>query len=291
MKINLFLAGLVLLLTPLLEGQAATVVDWGGSSYVSTTTNLALPAANHAIPGSGIWAYSASTPISPGSGYTTPSGKSGTFYGGAYLTRSDSDGTTSSRNWSLAQVTDGGTGNDFIDFYRGNSSGAFSYSGAAFVAFLKEDFLGEGNQNRITLDMDSSISATTSSMVSGSFRLAILSEGQWYVSETSRTTLGTLSLSGSALLTSNWAEWSPNGGANGQLGLVPALFGVSGSSFTNIEGFGILTSFNALPANGSRLQITAFSASAMVIPEPSTLALVLTGSLAGIITVARRRHV
>lgn len=290
MKINLFLAGLVLLLTSLLKGQAATVVDWGSGSYVSTATALALPSANYSVAGSGIWAYSASTPISPGSGYTAPPGKSSTFYGGAYLTRSDGEGSASTRNWSLAQVTDGGTGADFIEFYRGNGSTVFSYSGGAFVAFMKEDFLSAGDQNPVTFDLESSFSATTSTLVSGSFRLAILSEGQWYVSETFRTTLGTLSLSGNALLTSQWAEWSPTGGANGRLGAVPSLFTTVGSSFTEIEGFGLLTSFDAALSSSSRVQISAFSVNAKVIPEPSTLTLALTCSLVAVIIVARRRH-
>lgn len=264
--------------------DAAAIVDWGGS-YVSASAELSGRAGDYTVAGTGLWIYNETTRSSPTAGYVAPEGKSGTFYWGGYLVRSDGAGNASARNWSLAQVTDA-VGGDYIEFYRGNNTVGLSFTGAAFVAFLKDGFLNGYDDTPVSFTADSTLSVTTSSSVSGEYRFAVQVGDQWYLSQASRAAVGTLSLSGQVLLDSMWAAWSPNGGANSRLGNVPTEFSVLGSTFGDIQGFGIYAGFEAPSSSSSRIQITDFSM--VTVPEPSVCALFGVAGVWGMIAWRRR---
>jgi PEP-CTERM motif len=270
--------------------QGATImVDWGGD-YVSASqalvptgaTSNTLNSTTHVR--TGFYAYDASSPNTPASGYTAPVGKSGALYGGSYVIATGTaanDPASASGTWTR-QIANSAS-SDVIQFNRGATTNV-SYQAAAFVGFLKSDFLNSGSSlPSITLDATSSLSVTTVSANSATYRFGILNGGNWYISSNTRTSIGTLSLSGAGLTGSTWGLWNPNGPATimQDPGTV-SLFDKTLADFTSIQGFGIISGFSG--ASG-RLDISGFSVSA--VPEPATIALLTLG--AAVILFKRRK--
>ncbi|MFV0338401.1 MAG: hypothetical protein ACK5LK_09200 [Chthoniobacterales bacterium] len=287
-KYKTYLTALTVIMISYLTGatvvtQAANVVDWGGN-YISAQVELDGGGGDYTTAGQGLWVYNETTRTSPSTGYTAPAGKSGPFYWGGYTLRSDGAGSASQRNWSINDVMEGGA-NDYIRFYRGNNTAGLSYSGAVFVAFTSDNFL-EYVGSSVSFDLASSITLNASSATSASYRFAIKDSGQWYLSENYKTTTGVFEMSGNDLLTSTWGIWSPTGGATGRLGDVPVTFGAVGSSFTNIEAFGVYTGFNGNSAGSINAQIVSFRVNA--IPEPASLSLL--GLAVGVIVFGTQKH-
>lgn len=261
---NRYLCGVALVVTfgCLKAVDATVIVDWGGD-YVSSNTNLNDRAGNYATPGLGLWIYNGTTRTSPATGYVPPEGKSGTFYWGGYITRGDG-GNPGQRDFTNANVTDSAS-NDYIRFSKQVAGTSLSVS--SFVSFLKEDFLNGYADQNVLFEPGSALSVTTNSVLGCTYRLAVLDGTQWYLSDASASVTGTLSLSGTSLLTSQWGAWSPTGGANSRLGDVPATFDVSGSGFSDIQGVGVFSFFSSPTAGSVNLQITSLT----FVPEPSTL--------------------
>ncbi len=287
MKRTLFCLAMVACLGFAQGADASAVVSWGGN-YVTASTDLGGRGGDYTVAGAGLWVYtgaaSRSSPVAPG--YT-----GSPFYWGAYLVRGTGDGSASVRNFSNVDVMEGSP--DTLRFLRANSGGVTSYTGAAFVSFLKSDFLNGHDTGSFTFGSLESLSVTTSYALLTGYRFAILSGGSWYLSEAAKTPLGsntpdTLTLSGAALADSQWAAWSPTGGANSRLGALPGSFGVDGSAFTDIQGFGVFMEINpaAIIGQTSGIQISSFQV--VAVPEPGSLALAGGGILASWL-VRRRR--
>lgn len=278
-------AGALVAICPHAQG-ATILVDWGGD-YVSANqalvptgaTSNTLNSTTHVR--TGFYAYDASSPNTPVSGYTAPVGKSGAIYGGSYvIATGTADPAAASGTWTR-QIANSAS-SDVIQFSRG-ATASVSYQAAAFVGFLKTDFLNSGSSlPSITLDATSSLSATTVSANSATYRFGILNGGNWYISSDTRTSIGTLSLSGAALTSSTWGLWNPNGPSTiMQDPDTVSLFDKTIADFTSIQGFGVISGF---AGSSARLDISGFSVSA--VPEPATIALLTLG--AAVIMFKRR---
>lgn len=271
--------------------HAQVFVDWGGD-YVSTSQAL-LPTSqtSNTLIGAtdvrtGIYAYGGtSSPITPSSGYTAPVGKSGALYGASYVIATGTalnDPAASSGTWTRQILNSGAS--DVIQFNRGATANV-SYQAAAFVGFLKPDFLNSGSLlPSITLDATSSLSVSTMSAINATYRFGVFNGGNWYISSnTSSASNTTFTLSGATLASSTWGLWNPNGPSTlmQDPGLV-SVFDNRIADFTSIQGFGIISGFSGTSA---RLDVSGFSVTA--IPEPGTIALLALG--AGVILLQRRK--
>tara|TARA_R100000027_G_scaffold66167_3_gene61652 strand:- start:22674 stop:23582 length:909 start_codon:yes stop_codon:yes gene_type:complete len=279
-------------------GDAASIVDWGGDYVPESTSNSNLSGTlgDYTVPGTALWVYGADDGdgeprTSPTSDYVAPAGKSAKFSWGGYTQATDTNLNPSQRNWSRAGVLDSiytPVDSDTIDFFRGNNNASYSFIGAAFVSFAKEDFLN--GYDALTLDMGGvetlSVSGTG---ITGSvtYRFAVLSDGIWYLGEDSMSSNGSLILTGEDLSTSNWAEWSPTGGADSRLEDVPGSFGTSVAELDDIQGFGVYADMSAANGSSMRFEISEFGVEA--IPEPQEMAFLL-GMSCLVLSLVRRRN-
>jgi hypothetical protein len=274
---------------------ATTVVNFDGiaNAYLTNGANEVIPVPSPVNPegtNDYIYGYSATSSLSPNN-YTGP-----TFYGGLWMT-SDTGGltgyTTTRMRRSYTNPTTQVTHQTQLEYAMNTHAGIVA-SGASFTAFLGRDFVGAAPGTAFSLDTSSSISVTISTGSQSTVRFALLADGQWYLREAVVTPTsglgGTLSLSGQNLLNSAWSLWDPNGGPNGRLADLSTDFSVLGSSFSNIEGVGYYTAYNASASN-QYAYMSQFSANLapVAVPEPSTVALGLIGA-AGIGLAAYRRR-
>lgn len=276
--------------------HSAVLVDWGGSTgYVTTTTTITDPnnlayftvGTTPSATRTAVYSYVSGTSSNPATGYSTPSGKSGVFYTGSYMTSSGATVTGSTNRQWARSVADGAAASDYIYFLRGGSVGIAS-DGLTFTAFQKANFLNGGSsQSNISLGSGSDLAMSLSTSLGATAYFAVLDGSQWYVSQTGFTGNGVHSLSGTALQNATWGLWDPTGGANSRLGALPVSFGVSTPGFTNISGFGIVSSNQALAGNSTNFGIGAFTVTA--VPEPSTLLSLLAAGL-GWMVVSRRKR-
>lgn len=95
-------------------------------------------------------------------------------------------------------------------------------------------------------------------------RMAVLNDGVWYLSQELRTGMTRFEiLNASAAM---WGAWEELKGAE-SLPAVPVIFATSGSELTNIQAVGFYFSALASEANGARLEMDNFKASALVTPH------------------------
>lgn len=249
--------------------QATIIADWGGD-YLNANRSIGGTEVNPSG-SSRLYAYSDTTNATPSTPYSAPPGKSGTLYSGSYFEKNGGGGnTTYGRN-----VLNNGA-NDTITF-RKTGSLPSGYTSATFIAFLKEDFLsGSGVSDVVTFTSGNSMSFTLTEATNSEYRFAVMNGSTWYLhSATYDTTGSQLTLSGSSLLSDNaWGAWDPNGGANGQLGVVPSTFDTQGSSFSNIQAVGFFA-LSTFPTNveGFSASLSTFTVDASIIPESGTTAL------------------
>ncbi len=280
---------------PLISAASeTTVVNWANStSYVSSNYDFTPPASSTTVVGTArIYAYDPSILRPPESlVYTPPAGTTGYFNTGTWI-----DETGDSARTFPQRIFNHGSG-DRISFITGSLSSheGISVFGAVFVSFLKDNFLNGADQKPILFGTDAednpigSLSLEIASTGGFPVRFAVLNDGQWYLSQSSRTTSGTLAISSADILTSTWASWSPTGGANGRLGDAPTTFETLGSEFLDIQGFGYFAAFDGDVGQQISIDTRGFTATAIAIPEPHTYAAAL-GLVILLITALRRRQ-
>lgn len=284
--------------------DASVVVNWGSPNYVTSGTADLVQTSTYTqgsvTQQTQVWGWNSSIPITPTINYSPVPGKSSNFYGASWLNASAASGlTTAHRNFSNAKIFSEevvSASTDVLRWSRGNTGASgITYTGGAFMAFLGADFLSGAGE--IRFDLTSSLKVTTGTTTNARTYFAVLEEGQWYLSQNSSTAPGVsgFELSSTDLLESTWALWDPTGGTNGRLQDAPSSgFTRLGSSFSDIEGFGLFVAFNTASTSGASLQwdLTSFQVNA--VPEPSVAAYGTMGSLAcGIFWFIRlrRRHV
>ncbi len=214
----------VLMLVAASVASGGVVVDWSGD-YVSASRNFYLPATIDSG-GTRTYPYSFTNPITPNAGYTAPAGKSGPLYGA--LESTCTDGTA--RDFAAFRVQNEST-NDTI-YLQGESQVAGSLRGLIF--FKKSDFLGKYGTGNLSLDRVRGRINLLALGDSGSIRFAVRDGGgQWYVSQTVRTTTGILEMEW--LSGGNWGAWDPTGAP---LAALPVAYAVAGSAIQDVTAFG-----------------------------------------------------
>lgn len=120
------------------------------------------------------------------------------------------------------------------------------------------------------------------------FRLAVQNGSNWYISNTSRTNAGSISVNGS---TESWFAYNPTSNLfydNSALGS-----SVLGSTFNDIQAFGAIAlttaNFDGTSANAGQMLIN--NSQLTVVPEPSSFGLLFATSLFILLAVRRLRRV
>jgi hypothetical protein len=283
--------------------RAGTIVNWGGDYVTGNqnyrgTTGTALTgvewgddnASNDAVR---VWAFSESTPLNPSANYSNLA-SSAIFYGGVELWLTNS--LTAPNTSRLGRVLNNST-TDANQITLDNGTAKRTY---AMWAWMKQDFLDTsltGATVAVTLDATSSFTLDVANNTSNHhwYRFVVKSDDQYYLSSFTQT--NDYTLTGTELMNTTWALYSPDlnlqanpgvtsaaaGGASGLL-----TFDVATSSLTNIQAVGLYAESTTGAAAGNRdFQWAAFSVSAVAIPEPSAIALVGLGMLT-LLTLRRR---
>ncbi len=274
------LSGLLLTAANLTSAVAAPVFHWSGTTtnYLQQdkTGHFNLPL-TQADDDPKVWQrlYSDSVAISPaavdGSGafYGGP-----LFYGAAWMSSSDGSLTSFARMYIRRPAS----------YYQNaleiGLPADTSTEGGAFLFFKKESFVGYDEGASYGIDGTSSLSARFSGVTRSTVRLAILNEGQWYLSSDTVPTGSTgssIDFASGQLSTSLWGEWDPTGGLEGRLDNAPSVFDTLTGSFQNIEAIGIYGQFDT--ATGAQyFYTTDFEANFQVIPEPGLAYLLMAGA-------------
>lgn len=240
--------------------SAAVIVDWGGD-MVTANRDLSLPTpvTNGEIR---TWPWSSgSAPLSPNhADYTGQE-----FFGALQLDTNTGEAANLTRN----RIFNDAAG-DYLQIW-----GTGENSTTSGLVFFKPA-VPEGSTVRF--DSTSSIVAQYSLLQYSNrrIRIAVLNDGVWYLSQASFTnTSGTLTISDASA--AMWGVWSGVDGA-APLPEIPTSFTTPGSMFENIQGIGIYFTVTGNGSNsGGRFELTNFSATAVVVPEPAVALLLLLG--------------
>ncbi len=205
----------------------------------------------------------------------------------AYLQNNDSRGSTS---FSVARMIHSDDG-DYVrlDGALQDTENRGQRSIVGLIYLKKEDFLDVSyGSATLSLAENAALTANIKQLNSGEereVRFAILNDGQWYVSANRQTgaTLFTLA----DPLAAKWTLWDP---ASAPLSTLPTGGTYLGSDFQNIQAFGIaFLNVQASASNSTPLfQVTTLNASFEVIPEPSSVALLMGGALCWWVSRQRR---
>lgn len=224
--------------------KAATdIVEWGGTDMVSAHNNLVL------------LDYIDHDDIRLWKGREEALHAASGMYG----ILQNKSGTEEASDFVVARITDDING-DYLQIY-GNNTAENTITG---LIFFKPD-VPEGTT--ISFDEESSLKVEIKILLYTlrTFRLAVLSDGVWYLSQTQVTGMTTFEIENAAA--EIWGVW--DGLENAEyLPEIPAAFVVSGAELTNIQAVGFYFSASASDAaNGARLGIPNFNAKALVTPN------------------------
>ncbi len=232
-----------------------TLLDFGGTSYVTSQKNLATSTLSTAQEYGDNSAnddavhrrvLDDATAINPtiGSTYT---GTNARFYGAWELWNLNAS-TTGTRNYVLNDDTNG----DGIQIGSDNGSNKRTY---AFVYWKKADFLDEGATRTIRLTGDATLSAT---LGNGSnhytFRFAVKNAGQWYLSQTNLATAGTLSITN--WTNERWATYSPGttvGSLRANGSAASSALTYAAVELKNVEAVGVYAESLDASSSGDRI--------------------------------------
>ena len=261
-------------LLPLLNLHAAVIgVDWGGKGIVNSDQSLNLPTPTD-YSTTRVWTQTGSGALTPVANYNaTP------LYG---IIQASDGGAPA--NFGSAKIMDrtpvGEIGDRFYLQAIANSPvtpRAQSISGLVYVK--KGDFMnGLNSAAPVRFDESSSLSLSVSNLSGGGtgsalvVRLAVLNGDQWYVSQTYRSSTGTLSISDA--YNQSWAIYP----GEDQIPLADTSYNaldynVQGSEFDNIQAVGVYFLSQATHSTSRDFSFNKFDASFAPIPEPSSVAL------------------
>lgn len=242
--------------------HASVVVNWGGD-YVGGPTAFSRNEA-----------FSDTASLNPSSGYA---GTSGTFYGGAQLagTASGFETTGGDPNVYTTGITNFGS-SDRISFRWLGRHGATTQGS---IVWNRSDFLNVGSDSTVLFDSSSSLSITIPD-VPVTTRWLVRDGGTYYVSSANFDN-GSLTLTDPNSATT-WAPFAP--ATNLDFNAATATF--ASHTFNDVRAIGYYfeaeSQENALYLYG----VTNFSATAFVVPEPTSGVLALFGAA----SIARRRR-
>lgn len=264
------------LLLPLSGLHAAVIgVDWGSSGTVTSNQSLNLPGSTD-YDTTRVWQQTGSTPITPSSGYTGQP-----FYG---IIQYNNGTTAGNLNSAIVMNRPAGARDRFYLQSPAGGTGTKSLSGLVYVK--KDDFMnGLNGAAPLRFDEESSMSITISNFTVGAgsatrvVRLAVLNDGQWYVSNSYRSSVTTFTVSD--LLSQKWALYPGDTAPLAGTSYNEADYTVYGSELQNIEAVGVyFLNQNATPTDARDFSFDQFQVSfAAPIPEPSTVALLGVAAL------------
>lgn len=190
--------------------------------------------------------------------------------------------------FSLRRLNNTGSFDDGVQITSGVGTSAMRLANVTNVA--KANFLN--GQNAVAnLSFANQLGSaagnilTMTNVGSPIFRLAVQNGSDWYISDSSRTNAGSLTLNG---YTESWYAYDPSSNLfydNSALGS-----SVLGSTFTDIQAFGAIAlstaNFDGTVINAGQMLINGLQLT--VVPEPSSVALFLAASFS-ILMIRRRR--
>ncbi len=245
------LAAIALLFSPS-KSEATLLIDWGKAT---ATKNTNLDLGSQANSGK---TRTYSNVKSPTSDYSdTP------FRGMLEQTMS----TTGPANFSIARIN--ATNPDYL-LIRGSreSETPGSTTIRGLIYFEQAHFLNGGDHATVSLADDSTIALNIRKFNgSGSIRMAVFDGTHWYLSETSFSSTGLVTLTNFS--SESWAAWSAS---SQPLPELPTDFPIDTSSLTNIQAFGFyFESTQPDITKYAELEFLTFKVDAVVttIPEPS----------------------
>lgn len=258
------------LLLPLSGLHAAVIgVDWGSSGTVTSDQQLNLPGFTD-YDTTRVWQQVGSTALTPASGYTGLP-----FYGIIQYSNGTSAGNLGS---AIIMNRPAGVRDRFYLQGVAGGTGAKSLSGLVYVK--KDDFMnGLNGAAPLRFDEESTMSITISNFTAGAgsatrvVRLAVLNDGQWYVSNSYRSSTTTFTVTD--LLTQKWALYPGDTAPLAGTSYNEADYTVYGNELHNIEAVGVyFLNQNATATDARDFSFDQFQVSfAAPIPEPSTVAL------------------
>ncbi len=275
---------------------AALIVDLQAStSWVGGTTNSGRTASDTTgdYDGGGtsndrrnVIPFDTSTPMFTTNEFNV---QSSIFYGGKNNTFFNSGASIGTDN---RLVNGGGLGG--VDRYLLGSANNPGYGVTQFNALValwkKENFLNGGDAAQVNIASNNAFRAQISAQIPLTGRWLVQIGGTYYVSEESFVTdtdlVGNV-FNSTGVSTSQWASIDL-AASGGDLTALPGSFGAL--SLNNIQSVGVYASFFGAPSSGTinpRWSLEAFSVDAVVIPEPSALALAAIGL--GAMLLVRRR--
>lgn len=218
--------------------------------------------------------------------------QSGTFYGGKNNTFYNVVPTNPPIATENRLVNGGGLGG--VDRYLFGSSGqpgAGKLQSAALVAlWKKEDFLNGGNATQVNITTNNAFSVQIGSPVLMTARWLVQTGGTYYVSAENFTLNGNASLLGTVvnstgIITTTWApiDLTLN---SGDLTATPGTY--ASLALNDIQSVGVYASYSNSVNTPARWTLEAFSVDALVVPEPSTYAMLL-GGIITLLLLRRRR--
>jgi hypothetical protein len=217
----------------------------------------------------------------PSNAYTPPAEASAQFESGAWISNSlglpplrvlrqrisqPQNGQSSSLAFAVSST-------DLREALSGG--GTVQAEGAYFIAFPKEHFLeGASTQNVSFANTESGYPAgylllKINNGRNATIRFAVLNDGKWYLSESSKKNARRedFAIESHDILDSQWGEWDPTGGSDGQLAEAPDTYNIPGSTFTNIESLGFYGRFQGEESSVPAYDFPEFLAAALVKPE------------------------
>ncbi|HAU37734.1 MAG TPA: hypothetical protein DCX07_08465 [Phycisphaerales bacterium] len=284
------------------QAAPVSVVDFGGTEYltddshpsfsgtVSTTSGLDLDNDSAFDDVRRIRGFNETTPLNPGGSYDTTQ-TSAVFYGAWQCDRFD-QGSWSGGNTNM-WLDDAAPGDDQIQFSTNTGTGVTGNL-KGLVIWQKANFLaGSASGETVVFDNGSVLSVNVADVGTGSynFRFVVKNASTYYISEYSvnvnSTSEGTKTLSQLGLTEQvsgkQWAVYSPS---NTSIGFSSGTF--ASVDFNDVEAVGFLMQRGNATGATIYTRITEFSATATVIPEPTTLVLVGLGACG--VLLRRRRN-
>jgi hypothetical protein len=168
-----------------------------------------------------------------------------------------------------------------------NAAGEFNL----LYVVKKADFINGLNTQNVGFDATSSFSfiAPTWTAVSKSARAVVQNDGVWYISQAQNTDASgntTPKIITTDAAAAQWAVWDPT--TNIRFASLDFTTTVTGSTFSNIQAVGIWAALQDGTSNPN-FNISTIEISAVAVPEPSTIAVLLGLCALGFVAVRRRR--